>query len=157
MTDIHQIPVGRLRQECVHLGISHTGMSRAELITELRSKGMETIDLRFAAKPPKIDTSNRKDDLSNVFIGNGSGKYEVESNRLYISNTDTTCPLIYGKFDEKQVKIHDVFNIAHHDFDASLCGEEGDLRRCGSELYMYRTTDVLPGWYPLRFGPLKII
>ncbi|MBO9573809.1 MAG: hypothetical protein J7497_16605, partial [Chitinophagaceae bacterium] len=34
-----------------------------------------------------------------VFIGNRSGNYETNSNRLHISNTPTTTPLVYGEFD----------------------------------------------------------
>jgi hypothetical protein len=42
----------------------------------------------------------------NVFIGNQAGKNETGSYKLYISNTDTSRPLIYGKFDERLVKLH---------------------------------------------------
>jgi trimeric autotransporter adhesin len=41
-----------------------------------------------------------------VFVGNSAGANETESNRLYISNTSATIPLIYGKFDSNQVGIN---------------------------------------------------
>lgn len=34
----------------------------------------------------------------NVFLGNLAGYYETGSNKLYIANTNTTTPLIYGEF-----------------------------------------------------------
>ncbi|MCH9659838.1 MAG: hypothetical protein K0U54_02895, partial [Bacteroidetes bacterium] len=34
----------------------------------------------------------------NVFIGHDAGKLEVESDKLYIDNSDTSSPLLYGDF-----------------------------------------------------------
>lgn len=162
LTCIEQVNVTRLRQECLHLGINVQGLSRNEIVNELKCHGLTEIDLRFPAKPPKIDTSNRKDDLSNVFIGNGAGLYESRSNRLYISNSSTDEPLIGGDFHEKRVEVHDVLNLMdvyriRQDLSPDTPGREGDLRRAGSNLYMYRSTDVHPGWYPIQFGPVMII
>ncbi|MEO1653394.1 MAG: hypothetical protein AAFU64_07610, partial [Bacteroidota bacterium] len=42
----------------------------------------------------------------NVFLGNEAGANETGSHRLYISNSDTMHPLIYGEFDNKLVKIN---------------------------------------------------
>ena len=35
----------------------------------------------------------------NVFLGNEAGYKETGSNKLYIDNSDTSTPLIYGQFD----------------------------------------------------------
>lgn len=35
----------------------------------------------------------------NVFLGHHAGYYETQSNKLYIENSSTTSPLIYGEFD----------------------------------------------------------
>jgi hypothetical protein len=35
----------------------------------------------------------------NVFIGRGAGHYETGSNKLYIENSETSFPLIYGNFE----------------------------------------------------------
>lgn len=43
---------------------------------------------------------------NNVFIGYSSGYYELGSNRLYIDNSTTTSPLIYGKFDTNQLGVN---------------------------------------------------
>lgn len=43
---------------------------------------------------------------SNIFIGYLSGYSEVGSHRLYIENSDTNSPLIYGEFDNDIVAIN---------------------------------------------------
>ena len=47
------------------------------------------------------NTGNR-----NIFLGARAGYNETGSNRLYIDNSDTAYPLIYGEFDNNVVKIH---------------------------------------------------
>ena len=157
VTTVEKVPVARLRAECLHLGIPYTGLSRSDMCIELQNKGLIEVDLSFPAKPPKIDVTNRKDDLSNTFVGNGAGLHETRPNRLVIANNDTTTPLIGGDFVEKRVEITDVLNIASSAFESTTEGQEGDLRRSGNQLYMYRSTDVHPGWYPIRFGPVMVI
>jgi hypothetical protein len=83
--------------------------------------------------------------------------HETRPNRLVIANNDTTTPLIGGDFVEKRVEITDVLNIASSAFESTTEGHEGDLRRSGNQIYMYRSTDVHPGWYPIRFGPVMVI
>jgi len=43
---------------------------------------------------------------SNVFIGNAAGRYEMGSDKLYIANSKTSEPLIYGDFSQKKLKFH---------------------------------------------------
>jgi general stress protein 26 len=43
---------------------------------------------------------------ANVFIGYKAGYNELGSNKLYIANSDTATPLIYGDFATKEVSIH---------------------------------------------------
>jgi hypothetical protein len=155
-TNVYHVRSDRLRKECLHLGINSQGLSRNEMINELHAKGLYEIDLRFPAKPPLIDTSRRIDDHSNVFLGNGAGLHETRSDRLCIANNDHTA-LIEGDFAEKRVEIRDVLQIHESQFDADTPGNEGDLRRTGGELYMYRKTGVHPGWYPLQFGSVMIV
>ncbi len=42
----------------------------------------------------------------NIFIGHSAGYYETGSNKLYIDNTTTTAPLVYGEFDNDLLKIN---------------------------------------------------
>ena len=48
----------------------------------------------------------------NVFIGWNAGAYEAGSNKLYIANSDTLTPLIYGDFNSKLLVIHGVLSVA---------------------------------------------
>jgi hypothetical protein len=91
-----------------------------------------------------------------VFVGNGAGLNERRSNRLWIANNEHE-PLIGGDFQQKRVDIHDVLCLRSSEVTADTAGEEGDLRREGSTLYMYRSTDVHPGWYPIQFGSVVIV
>ena len=42
----------------------------------------------------------------NVFLGNNAGYNETTSNNLYIANSNTSSPLIYGNFASSQLKLH---------------------------------------------------
>lgn len=42
----------------------------------------------------------------NVFLGHQAGYYETGSNKLYIDNSSTTNPLIYGEFDNDLITIN---------------------------------------------------
>jgi hypothetical protein len=156
-TPIEKIPVSRLREECKHLHLRHVGVSRAELITDLQSHGLTEVDLRFPAKPPRVDTSDRSDDLSNVYLGNGAGLNTSQANRLYISNDSRETPLIGGCFKTQRVDIHNILNIRSCVIDLNDPAEEGDIKREDGELYMYRSTSTEPGWYPLKFGTIKLV
>lgn len=157
LTKLENIPIHRLRAECLYLSINPIGLSRSDMRIELQNKGLEEIDLSFPPKPPKIDTTNRKDDLSNTLLGNGAGLHETRSNRLYIANNDTSIPLIGGDFTENRVEINDILNITSSRFESDTLGNEGDIRRRDNQLYMYRSTNVHPGWYPVLFGPVMVI
>ena len=43
---------------------------------------------------------------SNVFIGRSAGSTETGSNKLYIANSSTTSPLIYGDFDSNLLRVN---------------------------------------------------
>ncbi|MEX0986658.1 MAG: tail fiber domain-containing protein [Bacteroidales bacterium] len=48
---------------------------------------------------------------SNVFIGNGAGSSETGSNKLYIANSSTDPPLIWGDFSMKQLTFNSIVGI----------------------------------------------
>lgn len=50
----------------------------------------------------------------NVFIGYKSGIHELGDNKLYIANSDTNSPLIYGDFSTNDVKINGELNITEN-------------------------------------------
>jgi len=47
----------------------------------------------------------------NVFVGYHAGYNEKGSNRLYIANSESDDPLIYGEFDKNTVQINDVLRL----------------------------------------------
>ena len=48
---------------------------------------------------------------SNVFLGNTAGYSEAGSNKLYIDNTSTTSPLIYGDFASNRLTFNGSVNV----------------------------------------------
>ena len=53
------------------------------------------------------ESGQKSNGSRNVFIGNRAGANELIGNdKLYISNTDTDTPLIYGEFDTQSVKVN---------------------------------------------------
>jgi hypothetical protein len=48
---------------------------------------------------------------NNVFIGTSAGYYETGSNRLYISNSNSSTPLIYGQFDNQRILVNGDMHI----------------------------------------------
>lgn len=65
----------------------------------------------------------------NVFIGLEAGYNETSSNKLYIANSNTTMPLIYGDFNAKYVSIGDVSSAQRN--QAKLTGEYNLLVKGG--------------------------
>jgi hypothetical protein len=47
-----------------------------------------------------------------VFLGNLAGYYDTSSNKLYISNSSTTTPLIYGDFAAKRLRINGTLELS---------------------------------------------
>jgi len=47
----------------------------------------------------------------NVMIGHMAGSNETGNNKLYISNSSTTTPLIYGQFDDPQLTVCGTFGV----------------------------------------------
>lgn len=61
----------------------------------------------------RIAGFNNQEGDSNVFIGNAAGQFEMGSNMLYIANSETSEPLIYGDFSQKKLKFYaDSFETA---------------------------------------------
>lgn len=48
----------------------------------------------------------------NVFLGNESGRNETGSNRLYIDNSETSFPLIWGNFETDEARVHGEFSVS---------------------------------------------
>lgn len=57
--------------------------------------------------------------IGNVFIGNAAGQNELGSNRLYIANTSTDAPLIYGDFYNSYLRFNAINTETTGDFSAN--------------------------------------
>jgi len=70
---------------------------------------------------------------SNVFIGNEAGRNAQQSNRLYIENSASDQPLIYGEFDNDVVQINgslnvsDVLSLIPQAPPSGACNNKGDM------------------------------
>ena len=51
----------------------------------------------------------------NVFLGYNAGFNEIGSNKLYIANSDTTTPLIYGEFDNEVLRVNGTIQSRYQD------------------------------------------
>jgi len=49
----------------------------------------------------------------NVFLGYKAGYNETTSNKLYIDNSDTYYPLVYGDFDQNKLEVNGEFKVAN--------------------------------------------
>lgn len=154
---IECVTASRLRAELAALGMDTSG-SRSEIMNRLRQAGVYTIDTKSPVPQPMINVKDRYENSTNVYIGNGAGLQNKDDNKLFIANgpKETDC-IIKGDFREKKVTIQEVLHVKESEFEADFMGSEGDIRRQGSELYMFRQTDTSPGWYPLQFGSMRII
>ncbi len=54
---------------------------------------------------------NNDDGSGNVFLGFQSGQDETGSNKLYIENSGSAAPLIYGEFDNDLIRINGTLDI----------------------------------------------
>ncbi len=80
--------------------------------------GSDNVGVGFAALRSISSTSNNvgigsfagfsNTGTGNVFIGYNSGRSELGSNKLYLANSNTTTPLVYGDFSAKFVSIGDI-------------------------------------------------
>ncbi|MDQ1352173.1 MAG: hypothetical protein QG657_2479 [Acidobacteriota bacterium] len=67
--------------------------------------GMDNVYLGYSAGNQNLYGSG------NVCLGARAGYYETGSNKLYIANSDTSSPLIYGQFDNAVVTINGKLGI----------------------------------------------
>jgi hypothetical protein len=70
---------------------------------------------------------------SNIFLGYNAGYNETGSNKLYIANSDTTTPLIYGEFDNEIVRVNGSLN-------SRLTGQSYDSLQVG-EVFRFKPLD----------------
>jgi len=96
-----------------------------------------------AGRNPSGATVNRS-----VFLGYQAGLNETNSDRLYISNTNTTTPLIFGAFDNTggtagRVKINGQLELqTKTPASASATGTVGEIAWDADYIYICTATDT---------------
>tara|TARA_B100001094_G_scaffold322812_1_gene372702 strand:- start:3379 stop:3837 length:459 start_codon:yes stop_codon:yes gene_type:complete len=146
----HKIQRHRLALECDAIGLDNTG-SRAELVNRLGQAGI--YEIHADKTPTRI---MRVHNHSNIILGNIPTDNEI-NNKLLVQNNHYNEPLITGDFKANTITLPGVVNIKNTELCAETQGKEGDIRRMDDELFMYRSTDVSPGWYRIQFGSILII
>tara|TARA_B110000977_G_scaffold201646_1_gene297470 strand:- start:12522 stop:13001 length:480 start_codon:yes stop_codon:yes gene_type:complete len=154
---IHELSSVRLREETRALGMDARG-PRDELIDNLHNAGVYQMNSHVGTRPEKYKSSKNFPDHENVCIGAGAYmNTRVNKQELIICNAPNTSPLIKGDFVDKTISLNNCLQLRDSFVNADTKGNEGDIRREGSTLYMYRITSVHPGWYPIQFGPVVIV
>ena len=83
----------------------------------------------------------------NVMIGYKAGYYEIGSNKLYIDNSNTTTPLIYGDFANDSVKINGQMEINIGLLaDADLDNSDNYPLKIGSDEWLYKQVTGIEFW-----------
>ena len=151
LKDVEQVPKPRLVPECQMLGLECYG-SRSDLINRLKTSGV----YRIHADLPPCEKEQNTFNCSNILLGNVP--LSCDSNHVFkVQSSKQYDALLEGNLKENSITMPKVMKLKESEFDVDTKGEEGELRRSGSELYMYRETNVYAGWYPLLFGSVKII
>ena len=151
-----QIHAERLRAELRALGMDARG-SRSDLVNSLHQAGVYEINDSIPPRPIKFIRTNDFPNHESVLIGHGASIDNSSDQKLIICNAPKSQPLIEGDFFSNKVLINDTLILKESVVDTTVIGTEGELRRQGSQLFMYRCSDVHEGWYPLQFGPVVII
>ena len=156
MTALHSIPAHRLRSELVVLGMDHRG-SRADLINNLKQAGIFNIDCSKTAEPSGF-IETKYPNYTNVCIGYGCVSDVNTHDEFIVQNSKFNKSLLSGNFETNVINLPTTVYITNTDnISPNTQGQEGDIRRCNENLYMYRSTNVHPGWYLLIFGNVLII
>jgi hypothetical protein len=78
----------------------------------------------------------------NVFLGYEAGSNETASNRLYIANSDTSSPLIYGEFDNQILTINGKLGVGTYpNYDLDVRGGRIQLKNTGGTKWIAMRTD----------------
>jgi hypothetical protein len=85
----------------------------------------------------------------NVFVGHRAGYNETESNKLYIDNSDTSTPLIYGDFSKKTLSVFGSMGINTAAYDKFSLYVNGDAYTTGET---WQASDIR---WKKNIGPIQ--
>jgi len=89
---------------------------------------------------------------SNVFLGFNAGFNETGSNKLYIANSDTSSPLIYGEFDNGIVTVNGKLGVG----TKSPLGTFEIEKTGANAVFIFERTDGAQGKFTARPGEIYI-
>ena len=85
-----------------------------------------------------------RSDTGNVYIGYRAGYESMGNNRLFIENSDSPNPLIYGEFDNDLIRINGTLNINNKYSFPLMDGNAGQsLQTDGSGLLSWKNLSLL--------------
>lgn len=151
----------RLRDECRARNLPYLG-TKEERIEALKESGVEIIYPDDPVIPqPKIDASNHeshaKSDPTSLHLGSIPPSHCTNHAFTVSSPCTPGQPILSGDFKKRVVSIDRVLKLeSSDDLQPNTPGETGELRRKGSDLYMYRTIGQRNGWYRISFDFLYI-
>lgn len=88
-----------------------------------------------------IGTNSLKNNVvgsGNIAIGYQSGENELGSNKLYIENSNSTTPLIYGEFDNDLIKINGnllINNLSTSGDELQLVNKNNFIHSTGNQIF----------------------
>lgn len=104
---MHNTAMGYSSMEFNTNGIHNTAIGSGALY--YNGSGSQNTALGFEAG----FGSNGSNSSGNVFLGYKAGYYETGNNKLYISNSDTYYPLVYGDFDQSRLEVNGEFKVVN--------------------------------------------
>lgn len=100
----YNVQVTNTTNQSVAIGdVAHAMGHRAVSVGANASANFETTALGTGA--------GNSESQSSVFLGSFAGQLETANNKLYVDNTNTSSPLIYGEFDNNYLKVNGSFEI----------------------------------------------
>lgn len=155
-TETNHVAASRLREELAAVGLETCG-SRSELVQRLLQAGVYEIDTNSRPHPPKLDRIIRFPNHSSVLLGNGAIAQFEKREQFIVQNNIKRQPLIEGDFEKDCITLSSCLSVREtENLSPSTEGQEGDIRRKGGKLYMYRKTGVYKGWYEISFGSIML-
>lgn len=154
--ETQQVAAGRLREELAVLGMETYG-SRSELVHRLIQAGVYEIDTNSRPHPPKLDRIIRFPNHASILLGNGAVAQYEKKEQFIVQNNIKREPLIHGDFETDFLNLPSCISMREtKNLTPITQGKEGDIRRKGGKLYMYRSTGVYKGWYEITFGSILL-
>ncbi|MCD6193980.1 MAG: hypothetical protein J7L26_11015 [Candidatus Aminicenantes bacterium] len=74
------------------------------------------------------DAGHSNNASGNVFLGYKAGYYETGANKLYIANSNTTTPLIYGEFDNALLKVNGTLTVTESNINVETTENRARFR-----------------------------